>query len=208
MKRILIVSIAAAGLASCATQQQGEHPQVTNADLDQITAILQRDFKSRGQATIDRVRLDPVQRACNLYKDNPPANVAKPLEEAQFKAIPFPAENMMGDWKSGEKIAQGGRGAMWSDKPGVPAGGSCYNCHELSPKTTSFGTIGPSLRNFGKIRGNTPDMQRYVFGKIYNAKATNLCTHMPRLGASGTLTEQQIKDLVALLLDPESPVNQ
>jgi hypothetical protein len=31
---------------------------------------------------------------------------------------------------------------------------------------------------------------------------------MPRLGASGTLTPEQIKDLVGLLLDPASPVNQ
>jgi len=31
---------------------------------------------------------------------------------------------------------------------------------------------------------------------------------MPRLGLSGTLTEEQIKDLVALLLDADSPVNQ
>jgi sulfur-oxidizing protein SoxX len=31
---------------------------------------------------------------------------------------------------------------------------------------------------------------------------------MPRLGHSKTLNEQQIKDLVALLLDPASPVNQ
>jgi sulfur-oxidizing protein SoxX len=30
---------------------------------------------------------------------------------------------------------------------------------------------------------------------------------MPRFGPSGTLTAQQIKDLVALLLDPASPVN-
>ena len=50
-------------------------------------------------------------------------------------------------------------------------------------------------------------MQRYVYGKIYNAKAYNLCSQMPRFGHSGTLTEQQIKDLVALLLDPGSPVN-
>jgi hypothetical protein len=31
---------------------------------------------------------------------------------------------------------------------------------------------------------------------------------MPRLGHSGTLTEEQIKDFTALLLDPASPVNQ
>jgi sulfur-oxidizing protein SoxX len=31
---------------------------------------------------------------------------------------------------------------------------------------------------------------------------------MPRFGHSGTLTEQQMKDLAALLMDPASPVNQ
>jgi sulfur-oxidizing protein SoxX len=72
----------------------------------------------------------------------------------------------------------------------------------------SHGTIGPSLRGFGKTRGTGTEVQRYVFGKIYNAKAYNLCTQMPRFGTSGTLTPQQIKDLVGLLLDPASPVNQ
>ena len=67
--------------------------------------------------------------------------------------------------------------------------------------------IGNSLRRFGKLRGNTAATQKYVYGKIYNAKAFNLCSNMPRFGHSGTLTEAQIKDLVALLLDPSSPVN-
>ena len=30
---------------------------------------------------------------------------------------------------------------------------------------------------------------------------------MPRFGHNGILTEEQIKDVVALLLDPQSPVN-
>jgi sulfur-oxidizing protein SoxX len=30
---------------------------------------------------------------------------------------------------------------------------------------------------------------------------------MPRFGTNHVLTEQQIKDIVALLFDPESPVN-
>ena len=125
-----------------------------------------------------------------------------------MKTIVFPSGSLMGDWKRAEKLAQSGRGSMWNDKPGVDVGGSCYNCHQLSPKETSFGTIGPSLYRFGAARGGGPEMQRYVYGKIYNAKAYNLCSHMPRLGYSGTLTEQQIKDLVGLLLDPASPVNQ
>jgi sulfur-oxidizing protein SoxX len=173
----------------------------------EVTQVLQRDFHARGQATMDRVVQDGLQRVCTESADKPPAAVAKALEADQMKTIAFPEGSLMGDWKRAEKLAQSGRGAMWSDKPG-DAGGGCYNCHQLAAKEDSFGTIGPSLQRFGKIRGNGPDMQKYVYGKIYNAKAYNACSQMPRLGYSGTLTVQQIKDLVAYLLDPASPVNQ
>jgi L-cysteine S-thiosulfotransferase len=208
MRRWLLVLIAA-GLAACATPAAvGERPPASPADLEAISAILKRDFRSRGQATMERVELDEVQRACNLHADNPPPELAKRLAAAQLEAIKFPAGSLIGDWKSGEKIAQSGRGAMWSDKPGVQEGGSCYNCHQISPKEAAHGTLGPSLAGFGKTRGNSPEMQRYAYGRIYNSKAYNACSTMPRLGHSGTLNEQQIKDLVALLLDPASPVNQ
>jgi sulfur-oxidizing protein SoxX len=173
----------------------------------EVTQVLQRDFHSRGQATMDRVVQDGLQRVCTETGDKPPAAVAKQLEADQMKTIAFPEGSLMGDWKRAQKLAQSGRGAMWSDKPG-DAGGSCYNCHQLSAKEESYGTIGPSLLGFGTKRGSGTDMQRYVYGKIYNAKAYNACSQMPRLGYSGTLTEQQIKDLVAYLLDPASPVNQ
>ena len=172
----------------------------------EVTQVLQRDFHARGQATMDRVVQDGLQRICTETGDKPPAALAKALEADQMKTIVFPAGSLMGDWKSAEKVAQSGRGSMWNDKPGE-AGGSCYNCHQLSPQETSYGTLGPSLLGFGKKRGSGPEMQRYVYGKIYNAKAYNACSHMPRLGYAGTLTEQQIKDLTALLLDPASPVN-
>ena len=173
-----------------------------------VTRVLQRDFHPRGQATMDRVVQDGLQRICTETHDKPPAQVAKTLEADQLKSIVYPQGSLMGDWKRAEKMAQDGRGAMWSDKPGAPAGGSCYNCHQLSPNEASYGTLGPSLLGFGTKRGNGPDMQRYVYGKIYNAKAYNACSQMPRLGYSGTLTEEQIKDFTALLLDPASPVNQ
>jgi L-cysteine S-thiosulfotransferase len=173
----------------------------------EVTQVLQRDFHARGQATMDRVVQDGLQRVCTESADKPPAAVAKALEADQMKTIVFPEGSLMGDWKRAEKVAQSGRGAMWSDKPG-DAGGGCYNCHQLAAKEDSFGTIGPSLQRFGKIRGNGADMQKYVYGKIYNAKAYNACSQMPRLGYSGTLSAQQIKDLVAYLLDPASPVNQ
>ncbi|TAN54131.1 MAG: sulfur oxidation c-type cytochrome SoxX [Betaproteobacteria bacterium] len=208
MKRYLLLAVAV-GLAGCAaTGSVGERPAVVPQDLDQITAVLKRDLRERGQARMERVNLDEVQRTCNLHGDNPPESLAKPLEEAQMKAIKFPNGSLMGDWKNGERIAQSGRGSMWNDKPGVQQGGSCYNCHQLSPKVEAYGTLGPSLAGFGKIRGNRPEIQQYVYGKIYNSKAYSVCSQMPRFGHAGTLNEQQIKDLVALLLDPKSPVNQ
>ena len=173
-----------------------------------VTQVLQRDFHARGQATMDRVVQDGLQRICTQTHDKPPAQMAKALEADQLKTIVFPQGSLMGDWKRAEKMAQDGRGAMWSDKPGAPTGGSCYNCHQISPQEASYGTLGPSLLGFGKKRGNGPDMQRYVYGKIYNAKAYSACSQMPRLGYSGSLNEEQIKDFTALLLDPASPVNQ
>ena len=173
-----------------------------------VTKVLQRDFHARGQATMDRVVQDGVQRVCTESRDRPPAELARSLEADQMKTIVFPEGSLMGDWKRGEAIAQSGRGLTWNDKAGEAGGGSCYNCHQLSPKELSYGTIGPSLRGFGKARGTSAEVQRYVFGKIYNAKAYNLCSQMPRFGVSGTLTAEQIRDLVALLLDPASPVNQ
>ena len=208
MKRSFLFPFAVS-LAACATAPDvGERPKASAGDLDRVTAVLKRDFHDRGQAKMDRVELDEVQRLCNLHADNPPAELAKRIEEAQLRTINFPNGSLLGDWKNGEKIAQSGRGSMWSDKPGVQEGGSCYNCHQISPRVAAFGTIGPSLAGFGKTRGNGPEMQRYVYGRIYNSKAYNACSQMPRLGHAGTLSEQQIKDLVALLLDPASPVNQ
>ena len=174
---------------------------------EDVEKILLRDFKPRGQATMDRVLQDGLQRLCTETKNNPPAEVAKALEADQMKSISYPSGELIGDWKRGERIAQGGRGLTWSDKPGAPGDGSCYNCHQLSPAELSHGTLGPSLLGFGKTRGSTLDIQRYVYGKIFNAKAYNLCSEMPRLGHSGTLTPEQIRDLVGLLLDPASPVN-
>jgi len=208
MKRLLKLSVFAA-LAGCATQAtMDERPKITERELDRVTKVLKRDFHEHGQAKMNRVDLDEVQRACNLHGDNPPPELAKRLEDAQLKAIRFPGGSLLGDWKKGERIAQSGRGSMWSDKPGVQEGGSCYNCHQIAPQVEAYGTIGPSLAGFGKTRGNGPEIQKYAYGKIYNAKAYNLCSQMPRLGHAGTLNEQQIKDLVALLLDPASPVNQ
>lgn len=204
MKAVLGIGILA-GLAACTSLPdrifQGEQ------DLAGIQAVMKRDFHARGSAQLSRLQPDAVQEACNLHDNQPPEALAKKLEAAQFAAIPFPAGSLVGNWKSGQRIAQSGRGLQWNDGPKDVAGGSCYNCHQLSREEASHGTLGPSLLGFGRLRGNSPEMQKYAYGRIYNSKAYNLCSQMPRLGHSGTLGEQQIKDLVGYLLDPESPVN-
>jgi sulfur-oxidizing protein SoxX len=182
-------------------------PAAAQPTPKEVEKVMQRDFRARGQASMDRVTQDSVQRVCTESSDKPPADLAKQMEADQMKTIAFPEGSLIVDWKNGERIAQSGRGMQWTDQPSAAAGGSCYNCHQLAPQEMAFGTIGPSLLRFGATRGNGAEMQRYVYGKIYNAKAYNLCSQMPRLGHSGTLTPEQIKDLVGLLLDPASPVN-
>ena len=152
---------------------------------------------------------DGVQRVCTETHNQPPAELAKSLEADQMKTIAFPEGSLIGDWKRGERIAQSGRGMTWTDTAGRRRTAAAATTATSSRRRRSrTARIGPSLAGFGKKRGSGPEVQRYVYGKIYNAKAYNVCSQMPRLGHSGTLTEQQIKDLVGLLLDPASPVNQ
>ena len=140
---------------------------------------------------------------------------ASALEAANFKMIKWPSDGrFLGDWKEGEKIAQSGRGMTWTDTAGAANGGNCYNCHQMSKEEISFGTIGPSLYNYGKLRGVTnpnsaesKPIVEYTWGKIQNARAYNACSNMPRFAHKGILTEAQIKHVMALLLDPASPVN-
>jgi sulfur-oxidizing protein SoxX len=147
---------------------------------------------------------------CSFYEtpDKVPKDLALWLEQAQLKTVRYPADGQfLGNWKAGEAIAQSGVGKQYTDDPGRPSGGNCYACHQLSPQEMAFGTIGPSLLGFGKLRGNTEEVRKYAFAKVYNSQAFSACSTMPRFGHNGILTEQQIKDVVALLLDPESPVN-
>jgi sulfur-oxidizing protein SoxX len=184
-------------------------PAVADGDYRaKAIATFHKDFKARGQASLDRLAEDGVQAICNRTGNKPPEYLAKQMEADQLATVKYPADGkLLGDWKAGEKLAQSGRGFTWTDKPGLPVGGNCYNCHQISPTETSFGTVGPSLYQFGKLRGNTAETQKYAYSKIYNAKSHNLCSEMPRFGHAGALGEAQIKDLVALLLDPASPVN-
>jgi sulfur-oxidizing protein SoxX len=201
-KAILLVLLAA-GCAAMANRGDSEMSA-------KALAVMKASFKEQGQAKLDRLVQDEVQRVCSEYADGKPVpkEVAAPIEKSQLETIKYPADGkLVGDWKAGERIAQTGVGMQFSDTAGAAAGGNCYACHELTKQELAFGTIGPSLYNFGKIRGFTPEMQKYAYGKVYNSEAYSACSNMPRFGHKGILTEQQLKDVVALLMDPASPVN-
>jgi sulfur-oxidizing protein SoxX len=200
---VILLSVAAfAALAQIDAAAETISP--TQAEI-----VMKASFKDRGQAKVDRLNQDETQRLCSQYPDKRPKEVIKKIEALNMKLMKYPADGkLLGDWKEGERIAQSGVGKQFSDNPAQPAGGNCYACHQLSRQEISFGNIGPSLYNFGKLRGNSEAIQKYTFGKIYNAEAFSACTNMPRFGHSGILTEEQIKHVTALLLDANSPVNQ
>ena len=204
MKNFRIVArIIGSLVIALANNAFAEAPKNSVAD-----AVMKASFKERGQAKLDRLEQDETQRLCSQYSSKLPKDVAKKIEAINLKLITYPADGtLLGDWKEGEKIAQSGVGKQFSDNPANPNGGNCYACHQLTKAEISFGNIGPSLYNFAKLRGYSEATQKYAFGKIYNAEAYSACSNMPRFGHNGILTEQQIKHVTALLMDPNSPVN-
>lgn len=192
-------------LGACAAPNT---PSQTNVEA-KAAEVLKASFVERGQAKLDRLTQDETQHLCTEAQTKaPPKDIAEKIEKLNLATIKWPTDGKyLGNWQNGEKVAQEGRGKQYSDDPQGPVGGNCYACHQLTKEEVSFGTIGPSLYNFGKLRGYTADMQKYAYGKVYNAEAYTACTNMPRFGHSGILTEAQIKDVVALLMDPNSPVN-
>lgn len=204
-----LVASATSGIASAADKNDGALDFNGKAELMQVMAA---SLNSKGPATLQGVlQQDNVQALCSNYPDaaHVPKAAAQQIEAEQLKLVKYPVDNMyLGDWKEGEKIAQSGRGMQFSDKVGSANGGNCYACHELTKSEISFGNIGPSLHHYGKLRGNSEAIIKYTWSKIYNSNAYNACSNMPRFGHQKILTEQQIRDVMALLLDPASPVNQ
>ncbi len=201
---VLVGAVATTSLIGCAAV-------VSDAEYTKrATEMMRSSFKERGQAKLDRLNQDEAQALCSRAPaDGPvPKEAAAKIEKANFATVKYPADGkLLGDWREGEKIAQSGQGKQFNDNPNAPAGANCYACHQISPQELSFGTIGPTLLGYGKQRGNSAEIQRYTYAKIYNPQGYTACSNMPRFGHNDILTEDQIKHVVALLLDPASPVN-
>ena len=216
-RRMFRQMLAAAGgavvLAGCAALS-GTEP--LDARLD---AMMKGSFRDQGIAKVDRLNQDLANDACSdALGGELPGALAKKIEAENLKTVKMPSDGrFLGDFRRGEAIAQSGRGMTWTDKSADPNvnGGNCYNCHQLSKQEISHGTIGPSLYHYGRLRGVTDPSSpaakpivEYTWGKLWNTRAFAACSNMPRFGHLGLLNEQQLKDLMALLLDPKSPVNQ
>lgn len=188
---------------------QASHAASATPETDAaFEAALKTSFRPNGQAEMDRLQRNDMQRACSR-PDNPAADISQAIMQSAKDRVTFPADgNFLGDWKAGKALAGIGTGMQYSDDPAKPNGGNCYACHQLEEAEIAYGTIGPSLKQYGKLRGQSKEMLEFTWTRIYNPHAFNPCSHMPRFGDAGILTEQQLKDVMALLFDPESPVNQ
>jgi sulfur-oxidizing protein SoxX len=176
---------------------------------DRIDAAVKASWPRVSPEWEARLKQDETMAACSQYRNNPPPAVAAEIVKREKAAIRYPADGkLMGDWKKGEKLAQSGYGNRFTDfPPRNPNGGNCYACHQLAKKELSFGTLGPSLHEYGKVREFSEKEVKSVYERIYNPQAAVACASMPRLGASGHLSIEQIVDLVAYVMSPDSPVN-
>lgn len=176
-------------------------PQLVEKYIAATFTKVPEDWKSR-------IAQDETQKICTEHRNNPPAEIAEKIQEREKATVIYPADgNVIGDWKSGEKIAQSGFGGRFNDKPDTINGGNCYACHQIRPDELSYGTLGPSLLGYGKARNFDPEEAKAAYAKIYNPHVALPCSQMPRFGYHKFLSEQQMKDVVALLFAKDSPVN-
>lgn len=175
---------------------------------------LDQEVQEGGPAR-NRMIQDELQKTCSIVGGGTPDGATLAAISAEARdSIVYPEGGIkLGDWRKGGELAWSGFGFRighnYDDHSTREPGGNCYNCHKLAPeREIASGTVGPSLTGFGKTRGTGEATLKYVYDIIYNAHAYFPCTYMPRFGHNGLLNEQQIADIMAYVLDPESPVNQ
>lgn len=200
---LLATALVAAG---CATFPD---PAVTQQAVEKM---LREDFTAPSAAHLKRLAQDRSQQICSKIGE------AKLTQEESAEvvklaraSIQYPSSGQfVGDWKRGNTLAHDGAGdriQFGKLEARKENGGLCQNCHALAPGEINVGNVGPSLTAYGTQRGNSEAIAKYTYEKIYNAWAYFPCSNMPRLGATGHLTPEQITHMVAFLIDPQSPVN-
>ena len=187
---------------------QGAMAQAAKPSEAAIAATVNGSFSGTTEEWRKRIEVDETQRICTEKRNQVSAGEADAIQKREAKTVPAPADGKyLGDWKKGFRVANVGTGGQFSDKPGGPVGGNCYACHELAPTELSYGTLGPSLKGYGKVKDFSEDAIKEAWAKIWNSQSVFACSNMPRFGAKKILNEEQIKDVLAYLFDKDSPVN-
>ncbi len=205
-KSLLLLSATVAVVAGCATFPDAE------STAQRAEQMVTEAHTLGAPALLGRTTQDESQRACSspggakLTQEHS-ASIVKTARDS----IKYPASvKLTGDWKTGAQLVADGRGQriINGQVEKLPANGAlCINCHLMDAKEVNAGNVGPALTGYGTQRGNSEAVARYTYERIYNAWAFMPCSNMPRLGASGFLTPEQIAHVVAYLIDPQSPVN-
>src|SRR6478672_7467497 len=130
-----------------------------STDYDALaTQMMKASFSDKGIATVERLNQDASNRECSQAEGKPlPEARAKAIEAENLKTIQWPSDGrFIGDWRNGE---------------------------------IAYGTIGPSLYRYGVNRGVSDPASPaakavvdYTWGKLWNSKAYNACSNMPRAG--------------------------
>lgn len=203
--RTVAIALGVALIAGPAALAQ-QKPTIDPARVD---AVVKSAFPTAPADWAPRLIPDETMKQCSAHNNLPPQAVSDAIMKRERAAIEYPADGkFIGDWKKGEAVAQSGYGLRFTDYPARRAsGGNCYACHQITKAEVSFGTIGPSLYNYGKIRKFGEAETKAAYEKVYNSHASYPCSLMPRLGSNKVLTIEQIKDTVALLMSPDSPAN-
>ncbi|MGP9821177.1 sulfur oxidation c-type cytochrome SoxX [Salinarimonas sp. NSM] len=207
MRAYATILAAAALGASLSTAALAQDAAPSKAEVD---AVIEAAFPGIDAEWTARLTPDATMEQCNRFANLPPDDVFEEIRTRAAGTIVYPDDGvLMGSWENGETLAQSGYGMRFSDyPPRRETGGNCYACHQLTPQEVSYGTLGPSLLGYGKLRDFSEEAVKATYEKIYDPHVALPCSMMPRFGTNGVLTIDQIRDIVALLMDPASPVNQ
>jgi sulfur-oxidizing protein SoxX len=194
-------------IASSATSSIAQ--QTPTVDAARSDAAIKSAFPTAPADWQPRLLPDDTMRQCSAHRNSPPKAVSEAIQQRERATIAYPADGkLLGAWQKGEAIAQSGYGMRFTDYPPRSAnGGNCYACHQLTRQEVSYGTLGPPLLEYGKVRKFSDPDTKAAYDKVYDSQATFPCSNMPRFGTNKILSIEQIKDLVALLMSPDSPVN-
>jgi sulfur-oxidizing protein SoxX len=203
---IIMATLAIGSAAGCAAWPDAESSAVIG---EQMVAEAYPEIPSQ---LVERAVQDAQQKACSKAAiAKLAAHEAAAVVDAARATLKYPAsDKLIGDWRRGEPLVSNGAGMRIRDgrvEPVKQNGALCTNCHALDKNDVNVGNLGPSLVGYGNQRGNSEAVIKFTYEKIYNAWLYYPCSNMPRLGNNGYLTPDQITDVVAYLIDAESPVN-